>query len=322
MATAVATKPRTTAATTNAWRAFQGHNPTLHRAVPRPHRADREDLCATALLTDDMTAYPLLSKQEERELALRARAGDSEARERLIVSNMRLVCAVAMRYTASGVEYNDLVSEGFLGLMRGVDHYDPDAGASLSTYAVTWIRQGMGRCLDTQGRPIRYPEHVATMRRRVLRAAKRLYGELGREATRDELAAAVGISVEHVADLLSLPVVGETLDRPAHPNRQGVVTEETIGDLVPDARPTPEQVAESQSATEELLATLRRHLTSREYATITMRYGLAGEHEHTLLAVGKRLKVSRERARQLEMHALGKLRTALGADGMRELMAS
>jgi RNA polymerase sigma factor, sigma-70 family len=250
---------------------------------------------------------PLLTPEEELELAARRKQGDALARERLINANLRLVVTIAHDYADLGLPVLDLISEGNIGLTKAVSRFDPGKGAKLSTYAAWWIKQAIKRALANQGKTIRLPVHLHQKLAKMRRVALRLSDELGREPTDDELAEELGIPRERVTRLRSIGV------RPASLNAavgEGDSTE--FGDSVGDGDAhTPFELLRDKNLLDEMDGLLDV-LDSREKKIISQRFGLNGGKPKTLEDVGRGFGVTRERIRQLQNIALAKLRRALG----------
>ena len=262
----------------------------------------------------DIRGLSLLSHEEEIILAKRGQAGDTRARRRLIEANLRLVIAIARRYTNSGVPLIDLIQEGNLGLMRAAEKFDWRRGCHFGTYATWWIRQAISRAAGEQSRLIHLPEHVATRLRKVRRVASQLSQENGGDPLADQIADAAGMAVEEVDDLLHVTEQPVSLDAPADTENR-LSLSDTLEDPGVQA---PGDIASQHLLGEELHRALSS-LTSRERSVVILRYGIGDGRSRTLLEVGKELSISRERVRQLEMVALAKLRTATSSQSLRDL---
>src|ERR1700674_4040244 len=251
----------------------------------------------------DIRGLGLLTHTEEIELAQRAAAGDELARRKLIESNLRLVIAIARRYTSTGVPLIDLIQEGNLGLMRAAEKFDYRRGCHFGTYATWWIRQAVSRAAGEQSRLIHLPEHVATRLRKVRRVAAQLSQENGLDPLPEQIADACNIELAEVIDLLGIIKHPVSLDAPVDDEARS-----SRGDPLEDsAAPAPAETASQHLLGEELHRALAL-LTPRERSVITLRYGIGDGRSRTLLEVGKELGISRERVRQLEVVALMKLR--------------
>jgi RNA polymerase primary sigma factor len=251
----------------------------------------------------DIRGMGLLTHEEEIDLAQRAAVGDERAKRKLIESNLRLVIAIARRYTSTGVPLIDLIQEGNLGLMRAAEKFDYRRGCHFGTYATWWIRQAVSRAAGEQSRLIHLPEHVATRLRKVRRVAARLSQENGLDPLPEQIAAACNIDVDEVINLLGVIEQPVSLDAPVDDEARY-----SLGDTLEDCTsPAPSETASQHLLGEELHRALAL-LTQRERAVITLRYGIGDGHSRTLLEVGKELGISRERVRQLEVVALMKLR--------------
>jgi len=262
----------------------------------------------------DIRGLSLLSHEEEIILAKRGQAGDTRARRRLVEANLRLVIAIARRYTNSGVPLIDLIQEGNLGLMRAAEKFDWRRGCHFGTYATWWIRQAISRAAGEQSRLIHLPEHVATRLRKVRRVASQLSQENGGDPLPEQIAEATGMQVEEVDDLLHVTEQPVSLDSPADSDNR-LSLADTLEDPGIQA---PADIASQHLLGEELHRALSS-LTARERSVVILRYGIGDGRSRTLLEVGKELGISRERVRQLEMVALAKLRMATTAQGLREL---
>ena len=261
----------------------------------------------------DIRGLGLLTHAEEIDLAQRAAAGDELARRKLIESNLRLVIAIARRYTSTGVPLIDLIQEGNLGLMRAAEKFDYQRGCHFGTYATWWIRQAVSRAAGEQSRLIHLPEHVATRLRKVRRVAAQLSQENGLDPLPEQIAQACNIDVNEVIDLLGVIEQPVSLDAPVDDEARY-----SLADSLEDSTtPAPAETASQHLLGEELHRALAL-LTPRERSVITLRYGIGDGRSRTLLEVGKELGISRERVRQLEVVALMKLRGISGNAALRE----
>jgi RNA polymerase primary sigma factor len=259
----------------------------------------------------EISRIPLLGREEERDLAVRAQHGDEAPKRRLIESNLRLVVQVARRYMNRGLPLPDLIAEGNLGLIRAVEKFDPSRGLRFSTYGTWWIRQAIVRALANQARTIRLPVHIELLLARYRREQQRLAQELGRPPIREELARALGTSVEQLEEL-------EEVVR-----QQPISLETPVGDeqsrlreLIPDEAADPSSALESLFRRRADLVTVLDDLAPNERAVLRRRFGLDGDPPETLETIGRRLKLTRERVRQIEAAGLRKLRALLTARGV------
>ena len=261
----------------------------------------------------DIRGLGLLTHEQEVDLARRAAEGDEMARRTLIESNLRLVIAIARRYTSTGVPLIDLIQEGNLGLMRAAEKFDYKRGCHFGTYATWWIRQAVSRAAGEQSRLIHLPEHVATRLRKVRRIAAQLSQENGLDPLPEQIADACNIDLGEVVDLLGIIEQPVSLDAPVDDESRY-----SLADTLEDsAAPAPAETASQHLLGEELHRALAL-LTPRERSVITLRYGIGDGRSRTLLEVGKELGISRERVRQLEVVALMKLRSLGGNNILRE----
>ncbi len=249
----------------------------------------------------------MLTPDEEIELAQRAAAGNTLALHRLVESNLRLVIAIARRYTSAGVPIIDLIQEGNLGLMRAAEKFDYRRGVHFGTYATWWIRQAVSRAAADQSCLIHLPEHVAMRLRKVRRIAARLSQENGLDPLPEQIAEASTLNLDEVKKLLSLVEQPVSLDTPVDDE-----TQYALADALEDtATSAPAETASQHLLGEELHQALDL-LTPRERAVITRRYGVGDGQSRTLLEIGKELGISRERVRQIEAAALKKMRCFYG----------
>ena len=255
------------------------------------------------LYLKEMGSIPLLTPDEEKELALRIAEGDAEAKKRLVEANLRLVISVAKHYQGCGLSFLDLIQEGNTGLIRAAEKFDVSKGFKFSTYATWWIKQAISRAVADQSKTIRIPVHMTENINKLRAAARDLVVKLGRDATDAEIAEAMKITVEEVKEIRSHMVEMTSLEM-----QVGDDEDVTVGSLIKDDKmPAPEHsilVEDSKSTIDTVLDTL----SDREKHIIVLRFGIGTEEPKTLEEVGKELGLTKERIRQIEAKALAKLR--------------
>ena len=263
----------------------------------------------------EIGTVPLLTTEEELTLAKRKAEGDEYAKERLIEANLRLVVSIAKRYTGRGMSFLDLVQEGNLGLIKGVEKFDYTKGYKLSTYATWWIRQSVTRALADQARTIRVPVHMVETINMMSKMQRKLTLELGYEPSVTELADALEMSEDKVMEIMQIAREPASLETPI-----GEEDDSNLGDFVADSNVvTPEGNVENVMLREHI-DSLLKDLKERERQVIELRFGLKDGHPRTLEEVGKEFNVTRERIRQIEAKALRKLRNPVRSKRIRDFL--
>jgi RNA polymerase primary sigma factor len=256
---------------------------------------------ALQLFLREIGRHPLLTAAEEVELSKRIERGDMSAKRRMIECNLRLVVSIAKNYRNQGLPFLDLIQEGMFGLIRAVEKFEWRRGLKFSTYATWWIRQAVARAIADKARTIRVPVHVVERMQKMQRAERYLWTQLAREPSLEEIAEEAGLPLQQAIEVRAAARASTSLDQPIGEQEDAV-----FGDLVAGDDPLPDEVTERRLQ-KEALARALDSLPERDRRVLELRYGLSGEEPHTLEHIGRRLGLTRERVRQIEVDSLSRL---------------
>jgi RNA polymerase primary sigma factor len=271
------------------------------QVVPAPAHTPETTTDALQLFLRETGRHPLLTAAQEVELAKRIERGDAEAKRQMIQSNLRLVVSIAKNYRNQGLPFLDLIQEGTLGLIRAVEKFDWRRGYKFSTYATWWIRQAVARALADKARTIRMPVHIVERLQKMNRAERNLWTQLGREPSLEEIAEEASLPIQQAREVRAAARAATSLDQPVGDQEDAV-----LGDFVAGEGPLPDEQVEL-SLRSQALALALAALGERERQVIVLRYGLADQEPKTLEEIGRRLGLTRERVRQIEVEALRRL---------------
>ena len=290
------------------WRKDKPSTPEEEEAKEKQKERDLQDLAeisndSVRMYLSEIGRVPLLSAQDEIDVAKRIQAGDQAAKQHLAEANLRLVVSIAKKYIGRGLSFLDLIQEGNIGLFRAVEKFDPSKGFKFSTYATWWIRQAITRAIADQARTIRIPVHMVETINKFTHTQRRLTQELGREPTPDEIAAEMEMDVKKVKHIIKISQDIVSLEAPV-----GSEEDSKLQDFIEDDQSLSPNDATNQQLVKEAIKTMLHDLSPRERKIIKMRFGLGDGVGHTLEEVGKEFGVTRERIRQIESKVLQKLK--------------
>ena len=278
--------------------------PAEVRSPPAPAAQAETTTDALQLFLREASRHRLLTAAQEVTLAKRIEGGDEVAKAEMIQSNLRLVVSIAKNYRNQGLPFLDLIQEGTLGLIRAVEKFDWRRGFKFSTYATWWIRQAVARALADKARTIRMPVHIVERLQKINRAERSLWTQLGREPTLEEIADEASLTAQQVVEVRAAARASTSLDAPI-----GEADDAVLGDFVAGDEPLPEETVETRLRRQALLRALGG-LPEREREVVTLRYGIDGNEPRTLEEIGRRLGLTRERVRQIELDSLRRLAVA------------
>ena len=271
--------------------------------APQPASAPESTTDALQLFLREAGKHHLLTAAQEVELAKKIEGGDPIAKQQMIQSNLRLVVSIAKNYRNQGLPFLDLIQEGTLGLIRAVEKFDWRRGFKFSTYATWWIRQAVARALADKARTIRMPVHIVERLQKMNRAERTLWTQLGREPRLDEIADEASLTLQQVIEVRAAARASTSLDAPV-----GDTDDAVLGDFVAGDEPLPEERVEQELRSQALRQALTS-LPEREREVVVLRYGIGGTEPKTLEEIGRRLGLTRERVRQIELDSLRRLAT-------------
>lgn len=286
----------------------------LRKALNPKDIEDDQNLDALQIFMKDVSRYPLLTAEKEKELAKRIIDGDEKARELMIQSNLRLVIAIAKGYRKPENSFLDLIQDGTIGLIKATEKFDPDRGFKFSTYATWWIKQSITRGIADTSRTIRMPVHIVEKFNKIIKAKKRLFDTLDRDPTNEEIAELAKVPVDEVSRILSMARTPASLDRPISESAD----DNDFKDYLIDTESIPTEERVFNTVRDEILEDVLGSLSFREQKIIELRFGLDGQEPRTLEDIGRAFNITKERVRQIEVTCLEKMRKMSSAQSLRE----